>query len=301
MMPAHARAARFIILLGCLASVSATGCSRFDILNGLISSRGYHRTPDLSYGVHSRQKLDVYRPRGDAPSTGTSTGTPPSRGVVVFFYGGSWDSGSKDDYRFVAEALTSRGFVAVVPDYRLYPAVTFPAFVEDGAQAVRWVHDNAARIGADPRCIYLMGHSAGAHIAALLTLDAHYLQDVGLNRGAIRATASLSGVYDFVPGTDTRPIFGMRRGDPTPPEIQPMHFADCGGAPPMLLIHGKQDDVTDPANALRLAARIRAAGGEVRTILYDQRGHAGVAMALAKPFRCLAPVLCDVATFFKAH
>ncbi len=287
---------RLFVLCGVVA-LPAAGCSSFDVLNALVPSGGYLRTSDVPYGAHPRQNLDVYRPRANAKSSNA-----PAAGVVVFFYGGYWDSGSKADYRFVAEALTSRGFVAVLPDYRLYPDVTFPAFVEDGALAVRWAHDHASRIGGDPQRVYLMGHSAGAHIAALLTLDEHYLEDVGLGTGAIRATAALSGPYDFVPGPETRAIFGMSKGDTTPPnEINPVQFADDGGSPPMLLIHGKRDDIVEPANMYQLARRIRGASGTVRTIAYHRRGHPGIALALARPFRWLAPVLSEVTAFFHQH
>src|SRR5687767_4233845 len=153
-----------------IALASQSGCSRFDLLNAMVPTGGYVRTRDVAYGTLPRQKLDVYRPRG-------ATSLSP---LVVFFYGGDWQTGSKRDYRFVTQALASRGFVAVMPDYRLYPEAVFPAFVEDGALAVRWARNHAALIGGDGRRIHLMGHSAGAHIAALLTLDEHYLRDVGL-------------------------------------------------------------------------------------------------------------------------
>ncbi|MEO7155926.1 MAG: alpha/beta hydrolase, partial [Vicinamibacterales bacterium] len=155
-----------------VALLALTGCSKFDLLNATVPARNYLRTDDISYGPLARQKLDVYRPKSP----------PPRADIVIFFYGGDWQAGSKRDYRFVAEALTSRGFVAVMPNYGLYPEVTFPAFVEDAAQVVRWAHDNATTIGGDPAHIYLMGHSAGAHIAALLTLDARYLAGTGLDR-----------------------------------------------------------------------------------------------------------------------
>ncbi|HMB94824.1 MAG TPA: alpha/beta hydrolase, partial [Tepidisphaeraceae bacterium] len=193
------------LLIVCLMLPMA-GCTEFDLLNATIPCWGYSRTSDLKYGELPRQKLDVYRPRGK----------PAAAPVVIFFYGGDWQSGNKSDYRFVADAFTSRGFVAVLPDYRLYPQVTFPSFVEDAALAVRWTHDNAANFGGDPRRIYLMGHSAGAHIAALLTLDEHYLKNVGLDRSAIRATAGLSGPYDFVPAPYDRPPFGMTANDTIP-------------------------------------------------------------------------------------
>ena len=266
-----------------------TGCSGFQVLNFASPSRGNARITDLPYGTQPRQKLDVYRPQAAAPGAR----------VIIFFYGGSWRSGNKADYRFVADALTARGFVVVVPDYRLYPAAIFPAFVEDGAAAILWVHDNISQFDGDPTQLYLMGHSAGAHIAAMLTLDARYLKAVGLDRNVIRATAGLSGPYDFVPTESDRAVFGLHPNAATP-TIQPITYVD-GEEPPMLLLHGLRDKTVEPANASRLAARIREAGGEVDCIFYPDRAHASVIIALAWPFRWLAPVLDDVTQYFQQH
>ncbi|MGA2233458.1 MAG: alpha/beta hydrolase [Tepidisphaeraceae bacterium] len=271
-----------------LLAIAATGCNRFAILDATIPSGGYLRETDLAYGPLPRQKLDVYQPRH-------VTAQAP---VVIFFYGGDWQNGEKGNYRFVAEALTSRGFVAVLPDYRLYPDVTFPAFVEDGALAVRWVHDHIAAYHGNPACLFLMGHSAGAHIVALLTLDKRYLQQVGLDRSAITATAGLSGPYDFIPSPDDRPVFGMSPEDlKTNPDMEPITFTD-GSAPPMLLIHGLADGVVDPANSQRLAEKISKSGGSVCYRAYRNVDHAGVVLSLAWPFRWIAPTLWDVTDFF---
>ena len=277
------------VALALLIPLAAAGCSRFDLLNAAVPPFGYTRTTGLSYGPLPEQKADVYRP----------THPEPGHGVVVFFYGGDWQTGSRGDYAFVGQALASRGFVAVLPDYREYPAVTFPAFVRDGARAVRWAHDTAATFGGDPGRLFLMGHSAGAHIAALLTLDARYLAAVGLDRSAVRGTAGLSGPYDFVPPVDDRAAFGMARSDVRPdPAIEPIHFAH-GHAPPMLLVQGLEDTTVNPDNATHLAAALRAAGGPVEVIRYPDRAHVGVVLSLAWPFRWLAPTLDDVTAFFK--
>jgi acetyl esterase/lipase len=127
---------RFFLLI----LIASPGCTRFDLLNATVPSCSYTCTRDIAYGDQPRQKLDVYRPKHAA--------VPAA--VVVFFYGGDWQTGGKGDYSFAAEALTSRGFVAVLPDYRLYPVVRFPAFVKDGASAVRWVRDNISGFGGDP-------------------------------------------------------------------------------------------------------------------------------------------------------
>ncbi len=267
------------------------GCTQFQILNALVPPSGYTKTADLSYGPLPQQTLDVYRP----------THPDPKRGVVVFFYGGDWQNGTKDDYAFVGQAFASRGFVAVLPNYREYPAVTFPAFVMDAARAVRWTHDHAATFGGDAARLYLSGHSAGAHIAALVTLDGHYLRDVGLDRSAIRATAGLSGPYDFVPPPGDRGAFGMALNDTHPNlAIEPIHFVD-GRAAPMLLVQGDQDTTVNPDNATHLAAAIRSAGGSVEVKRYPSRAHVGIVLALAWPFRWLDPVLDDVAGYFRRH
>jgi acetyl esterase/lipase len=265
-----------------------SGCSSFQTLDALVPRWGYARTTDVAYGDLSRQKLDVYVPKG----------LKKPAGVVVFFYGGDWRSGEKGNYRFVAQALASKGFVAVLPDYRLYPETTFPGFVEDGARAVRWTRDNAERYGGDPRRIYLMGHSAGAHVAAMLTLDPQYLANVGLDRGAIKATAALAGPYDFKPRAVDLAVFGAAGPELVlEPRTQPITFVD-GRAPPMLLITGTDDKTVDPANATRLAGRIWQAGGNARVVCYRGLGHVGAVLSLAWPFRWRAPVLSETVAFF---
>jgi len=266
-----------------------SGCTRFDLLNATIPAGCSTRSLDIPYGPDPRQKLDIYRPASP----------DPAKGIVVFFYGGDWQNGNKHDYRFVGKALASRGFIAVLPDYRLYPQVTFPTFVDDGALAVRWTHEHAAKFGGDPRQLFLMGHSAGAHIAALLTLDKRYLESQGLSTTIIRATAGLSGPYDFVPSKEDRPVFGMAENDDTPPpDIEPIHFVD-GHAPPMLLVQGCKDTVVNPKNTTQLAARIRQAGGDVCVVEYPSRGHEGVVLSIAWSFRWLAPTLDDVTRYFR--
>jgi acetyl esterase/lipase len=275
-----------------LVALFLAGCTKFQVLDAIVPPCGYSRTRDLAYGTDPRQRLDVYRP--------THTGREPAA-VVIFFYGGSWQAGFKADYRFVGQALASRGFVCVLPDYRIYPQVKFPAFVEDGAQAVRWTRDHVADYGGDPHRIFLMGHSAGAHIVALLTLDRHYLADAGVPPDTIRGTAALSGTYDFQPGPGTYAVFDMASPKEKPdPKIEAVTFV-AGPAPPMLLIHGLHDDIVLPSNTTSLAGHLRAAASDVRVITYPDRGHIGVALALAWPFRWLAPVLDDVTRFVREH
>jgi acetyl esterase/lipase len=219
---------------------------------------------------------------------------------VVFVYGGSWQMGAKDMYAFVGKALAAKGFVAVIPDYRVYPQVRYPDFLRDNALAVRWARDNAARYGGDPDRLFLMGHSAGAYDVAMLTLDRRWLAEVGMDPARdIRATVALAGPYDFLPLHDPvlKTIFGPEK---TLLQTQPITYAD-GAGPPMLLLAGAGDKTVDPGNSLRLGALIRARGGEAEVKIYKRIGHAQIVGSIAAPLRFLAPTLADATAFMAEH
>src|SRR5581483_1205365 len=197
---------------------------------------GIKLTRSIAYAERSRHRLDICRPARPEPAP-----------VVVFFYGGAWRSGNKGLYRYVAKALARRGYVAVVPDYRIYPEARYPDFLEDGARVVRWVKDNIASFGGDPDKIFLKGHSAGAHIAAMLSIDGRWLRQVGLDpRRDVAGLIGISGPYDYLPLRDKtlRDIFGGADR----PETQPI-FHVAPGAPPSLLVTGGRDRVVEPGNS----------------------------------------------------
>jgi acetyl esterase/lipase len=216
----------------------------------------------------------------------------------VFFYGGRWQAGSKADYRFAGQAFASKGFTTVIADYRLFPEVYYPAFVEDGAKAVAWVHEHIADYGGDPQNLFLAGHSAGAYIAVLLTTDDRYLKAAGGGDAWIKGTIGLAGPYDFLPFTDAdvREIFSKAKDADT----QPINYVRPG-LPPMLLITGDQDTDVKPKNTIHLAARLRAAGYEVDERIYPGVAHIGTVLSLANAFRGKAPTLDDAADFVRAH
>jgi acetyl esterase/lipase len=216
--------------------------------------------------------------------------------VVVFLYGGRWKHGSKRDYLLLANTLARRGWVVVVPDYRLYPAVRFPGWVDDGARAVRWTRDHAARFGGDTSRLFVVGHSAGAHTAALLALDERYLRSAGVPAGAVRGFVSLAGPVDTTwTAPDVQRLMGPERGWPS---TYPVRHID-GTEPPLLLLHGASDDVVGSRNSVRLAGRIRERGGCARASVYRGVGHIEIALALAFPALRLAPVLDDLARFVR--
>lgn len=240
----------------------------------------------IPFGTHGQQ-LDVWRPAG-----GASTEKRP---LVVFFYGGGWHSGTRQGYAFAARALAARGFVVVVPDYRKVPAVRFPAFVVDGAEAVRWARDHAGDYGGDAQRMALMGHSAGAHIAALLALDPRYLFAQCMDPRMIRAVVGLSGPYDFFPFTSESATAAFADW-PKPRETQPIAFARAD-APPMLLATSDADTTVKPRNATALRDKLHKLGAMVEFRDYGSLSHEDVVMALSKPFRDKAPVLADSVAF----
>jgi acetyl esterase/lipase len=283
------RAARQLLRLAMLVTVLILeGCTSIALTSANVPAAfgHYARHSDLPYGTNKRQRLDVYVPQ--SPAAG-------GRPVVVFFYGGGWSEGAKEQYRFVADALTSRGYVVVVPDYRLYPQVRFPAFIEDAALAVRWTHDHVAEFNGDPGKLVLLGHSAGAHIAAMLTFDEHFLTAVGGDQRWISGFIGLSGPYDFLPIIDpvVQKVFSSLTNLK---ESQPINFVG-GGEPPVLLMHGEADKRVAPANSTRLAERIREQQGSVSERYFPGMSHGGILAPLSVYLRGGAPVLDEISRF----
>ena len=258
------------------------GCGPAAMLNATVPSQGYTLEPNIAYGPLPRQKLDVYRPtapRADGKS-------------VIFFYGGSWDSGSKDDYVFVGQALAARGITTIIADYRIYPEVRFPIFLEDATKAVRWAGD---RVGVDK--LFIMGHSAGGHIALMLATNTPYLASAGVDRMRMRGVIGISGPYDFLPLTSRKLINIF--GGPNNPEMEPITFTRAP-LPPALLLQGMADTTVYPRNAEHLAAAWREAGAPVELKLYPEVGHIGIIVAFSDLLRERAPTLDDVTAYIAA-
>lgn len=235
--------------------------------------------------------LDIWRSKAASKSS--------NRPVLIFWHGGAWVKGSRQDYAFAARAFAKQGFVVVVPDYRKVPDVHFPAFVEDGAQAVRWVQDNIAQYDGDRARLALSGHSAGAHTAVLLALDPRWLTAAGVDMAPIKAVIGLSGPYDFYPFDKKRSIDAMSRY-PKPELTQPVNFVRPD-APPMLLITSSEDTTVRPRNAISLTAKLEAVGATVEMINYDGLDHEEVVMALSLVFRSKGPILGESVKFLNTH
>lgn len=240
------------------------------LLNG--GDGAMRQVADLRYGNDPAQKLEMFVPQG-------ATGSLP---VLVFVHGGSWAGGDPHDYRFIARTFCAKGYAVVLAGYRLYPRARFPAMVEDGAAAVRWVHDNAAKLGGDPARVALMGHSAGAYNVAMLTLDPQWLRAVGLDDTVIRGTVALAGPFDFLP-LDSDTTINAFGNAPDPLKTQPVNFVRKD-APPMLLVTGDADTRVKPRNSKRLAQLLTQAGAPNQPVLIEGVTHEKIIMMFAQPF-----------------
>ena len=245
---------------------------------------------NIAYGNDARQKLDIYLPKQNAKG---------SSAVLIFFHGGSWRDGEREGYGFLGRAFASRGFVTVIADYRKSPRVRFPAFVEDTAAAIAWVHANIPKYDGDAERIFIMGHSAGAHIAMMTALDPQWLAAQNLTTDVIKGVIGLAGPYDFLPLTSDSSKIALGQW-PDLTETQPITFAR-GDAPPLLLLTGDKDTVVKPRNSKILSAKIQALGGKQQLQIYPDVDHADIIMAVARPFRQKAPVVADVVNFINAH
>ena len=283
------RPARWLLAIG-VALLALGGCTPLGALNTFMPADGGAEqvAEGVRYGEHERQRLDVYAPsENEAPAP-----------VVVFIYGGSWDGGRRQDYEFVGRALASRGFVTVIPDYRLVPEVRYPAFVRDGAAVVEWARNNIDRYGGDTERLGVAGHSAGAYNAVMLGVAPRYV-GAGADEPAfpVEAVAGLSGPYDFLPldvAATKRAFAGVADLEAT----QPVNLVTEDG-PPLFLATGASDGTVLPRNTKALARRARESGRDVIEKQYAGVGHAGLLLALGRGFRGRAPVLADLTAFFR--
>ncbi|HEX3675236.1 MAG TPA: alpha/beta hydrolase [Rhizomicrobium sp.] len=257
-------------------------------LNLFVPSEGYTIQHDIAFGSDPRQKLDIYVPDGGVKNAP----------VLLFLYGGSWQTGDKDGYRWVGQTFASQGVVTVIADYRLYPPAHFPDFVVDAALALRKVHEIIATYGGDPGRIFVAGHSAGAYNAIMLASDPKFIHDAGGDMSWIRGAIGIAGPYDFLPMTDPAIIAAF--GSANDPQTQPITFVD-GKRPPMLLVAGTADETVSPGNTDRMTAKLKANGSEVQEILYPGVGHIGIILSLAPGFRDKTTLRDDMLAFIRAH
>lgn len=282
------------LLVALVSTLLLSGCSStglFILNSGLKIGSEHDVTADIQYGEETWQKLDLH-----VPTAKPDNETPDSKKpVLIFFYGGGWDSGSKEMYYFVANSFAKRGYLVVIPDYAKYPDARFPVFMHDGAAAVAWVFNNISDYGGDISQVVVAGHSAGAHLAALLLSDQQYLEPYGIKARDVKGFAGLAGPYNFTP---TSPklldIFGPVENLPN---MQVNTFID-GDEPEMLLLHGEADSTVGVENQIALTKKLKKVGVPVSSKVYPKVGHIKILMTLTPPLKGGVSTLDDMDTFF---
>lgn len=234
-------------------------------VNEFAIARSSRRTKDVAYvdaGAPDfdakRHLLDVYAPRQKSA---------PARPVVVFIHGGAWDSGSKNLYSFIGRRLAKQGLVAVVVSYRLAPAVQVPAMADDCARALRWVTQHIAEHGGDPSRIFVMGHSAGGGLAALLATDNRLFAQLGLAtnpiKGVILDDPGGLDMFDYLqkmeyPGDETYLIpFGKEPA--VWREVSAMYHVRAD-SPPVLLYAGERTYPSIASSTRKFQKRLQELG-----------------------------------------
>lgn len=262
------------------------GCTKpaLYFVNSLARLGDYTVEPDISYGPHVLNKLDVYRPAEKA------------KGIIVFFYGGCWGACQtypKADYRFVAETLINLGYAVVIPDYRLYPEVMFLDIMHDATLAFHWVADNLPEFDLESESLILMGHSAGAHIAAMLVANETYLGEKLYSQ--LAGFIGLAGPYDFLFDQPYQyKLFSQLDYTAT----QPSSFID-GTEVPMLLLHGQSDKKVYLRNINNMRRAVEENNGVVDAKIYEDVDHAEIIAALSRPLRGRYRVVDDMSAFLK--
>ena len=250
------------------------------IINGLsVTACGLAKSFD--YGDEDRQRLDWYRPQDARSKT-----------CVLFFYRGNWRSGDRADYRFVADQLLSWGCQFMIPDYRLYPHERFDAILSDAVQATNRCIELLDR----DTTLIIMGHSAGAQLGALLTLNTS-LEVSERVSGFI----GLAGPYDFYPFSEDAhwDLFGP---EDLYAESQAVNFVQPQAAP-LYLLHGREDRRVRRGNSKSLMEKQREAGGVANRAVYDHVGHVGLVLTFAPWLRRLPRnqrALADIRRFIQS-
>ena len=240
-------------------------------LINLITCLGASTKITQSYGSHPRQVLDWYRGKGK------------NRPLVIFFYGGSWQMGRRSDYRFVAGSLLDIGCDVVIPDYRLFPEVRFGKIIADARASVDFI------LGQRDKPVFMMGHSAGAQLAALLTLDSH--------RDHVLGFIGLAGPYDFYPFTEKQhwDIFAPASEYC---KSQPVNYVNPS-APALFLLHGENDLRVRRGHSKSLMEKQRNVGGKADRKVYAGMGHIGIVLSLFRFHRHRSTVVSDIHKFIE--
>jgi len=271
-----------LFLLSTTLFLTACSSSALFVINTLSKFDNYSVSKDLAYGEDPLQRLDIYTPKGKA------------KGTVIFFYGGCWGACStytKDDYTFVAQALTSKGYSVVIPDYRIYPKVLFPQIMEDAVSVLEWTNKNVLSKQKKHKKLFLMGHSAGGHISAMLCVNKEHLGKTLYS--SITGYIGLATPYDFLfDQAYQEKLFANIAYKNT----QVTTFVE-GDEAPFLLLYGKADTTVYSRNIEKMIQKVQEKKGSVESHIYEGINHVDILTALSLPLRWKYDVLSDIEAF----
>ena len=277
-----------------LATQQAQALSALAIVNGITSNGGIGVSKDILYGDEPLQDLDIYYPKPLAQAMKTNTTIKQDYPMVVFVHGGSWESGSKEEYAFVGQSLAQAGYVTAVINYRKAPEHVYPDYVEDTAQAIAWSYKNAKRFHANPERFAVVGHSAGAFNAVAAVANEDFLKPYGIKPRDITAVIGIAGPYSY----DFRKFSSVTAfaADATPDEVMPDRQIK-GQQPPYLLLTAEKDKVVYATNTIKMTQALKAAGVTVQTSEIAGASHATSIGAMAPPLRWVNDVRAQVLSY----
>tara|TARA_R110002051_G_scaffold80163_2_gene144025 strand:- start:472 stop:1422 length:951 start_codon:yes stop_codon:yes gene_type:complete len=277
-----------------LATQQAQAFSALAIVNGITSNGGVGVSKDILYGDEPLQDLDIYYPKPLAQAMKTDTTIKQEYPMVVFVHGGSWESGSKEEYAFVGQSLAQAGYVTAVINYRKAPEHVYPDYVEDTAQAIAWSYKNAKRFHANPERFAVVGHSAGAFNAVAAIANEDFLKPYGIKPTDISAVIGIAGPYSY----DFRKFSSVTAfaADATPDEVMPDRQIK-GAQPPYLLLTAEKDKVVYATNTIKMTQALKAAGVTVQTSDIKGASHATSIGAMAPPLRWVNDVRAQVLSY----
>ena len=274
-----------------MATQQAQASSVLSVLNSVTVTGGVGVSKDILYGEAPLQDLDIYYPKPLAQAMQRQQTITASYPMVVFVHGGSWESGTKEDYAFVGKSFAQAGYVTAVINYRKAPEHLYPDYVKDTARAIAWSYHNAESFYANPQRLAVVGHSAGAFNVVAAVANEDFLVPYGLKPNDIRAVVGIAGLYSY----DFR-NFSSASAFPataTPDEVMPDRQIK-GTQPPYLLLTAEKDQVVAAQNTINMTQALRAHGATVDNGVIKGASHTTSIGAMASPLRWVNDVRAQV-------
>lgn len=269
--------------------VSSCATTGLKTINGLAKLGDYSVHKNISYTEKPDNQLDIYVPSKDI------------KAVIVFYYGGCWGnctSKNKADYLFIADTLTKQGYAVVIPDCRQYPDVKFHDIMDDAEASFLWSINHLQEYKIETDNIYVMGHSSGAHVAAMLVDNKKYIVE---DRKKINGFIGLAGPYDFYPfDKEDAYLYDLFSSQNNYYASQPINHID-GNEPPHLILHGKNDKTVFTHNAVNITQKLKQNNTEHQLVLFEKMKHVNILVSLSKPLRKNSKVLKHINSFIEKY